>query len=177
MTKLVRIMSGENVFRNRSPMTVSEAARKNGVSRRTIQRWVKQGAVAKLPDGKIDGDMVKIWVETFQEMPRRGPVPGRFQLKLRLGKTRTGRQMSDFQRLDIVFHHLKAIDNPVLLGFVADQVRKTFSERMGRVKKGFGAMAEFIKNNPPPGAPTSSPVTSSSVASAGAGVAASVPGQ
>ena len=174
-TKLVRIKSGENVFRVRSPMTVSEAARKNGVSRRTIQRWVKQGTVAKLPDGKVDGVLVKVWVETFQDMPRRGPVPGRFQLKLRLGKTRTGRQMSDFQRMDIVFRHLNAIDNPVLLGFVADKVRKLFSERMGQVTKGLGAMKEFIKNNPPPGAPTSSAGTSSSVDSAGG--RASVPPQ
>ena len=168
-TKLVRIKSGENVFRVRSPMTVSEAARKNGVSRRTIQRWVKRGTVAKLPDGKVDGVLVKVWVETFQDMPRRGPVPGRFQLKLRLGKTRTGRQMSDFQRMDVVFRHLNAIDSPVLLGFVADKVRKLFSERMGQVKEGLGAMAEFIKNNPPSGAPTP-PATP-------AGVPASAPGQ
>lgn len=146
--------------------TMSEAARRFKVSRRTLQRWVKDGSLRKTPDGKVNAVVVKALIDTFHDSPRRGPAPARFQLKLDLGKTRTGRQMSDFQRMDIVFRHLNAIDDPVVLGFVADQVHKVFSERMGQVTKGLGAMAEFMKNNPPPGAPTSSPGTSSSAPSA-----------
>ena len=164
-TKLVRIKSGENVFRVRSPMTVSEAARKNGVSRRTIQRWVKQGTVAKLPDGKVDGVLVKVWVETFQDMPRRGPVPGRFQLKLRLGKTRTGRAMSAHRRHQLIVDHIFRLKSPLHLLHVHALVSAALGDESAKEK----LKAMGFKPSP------SSAGTSSSVDSAGG--RASVPPQ
>ena len=166
----VRQLAQDNCRTPMNRLTVGKAAKENGIRRRTLQRWVRAGASSRAPDGTVDPHEVAYCVGLRQTSDRRrGPKPGHVQLALRLGKTRTGRRLTDFQRMDIVFRHLKAIDDPVVLGFVADQVHNVFAERMNTertkaVKMG-AAMARYIKENP---APTSSRVTSS---------AASVPAQ
>jgi hypothetical protein len=145
---------------------VGLAAKENGISRRTLQRWVRDGVIDRGPDGTVDVMEVAFRVGRRQSSDRRpGPAPGQNQAQLRLGKTRTGRRLSDFQRLDIIVRHLNAIDDPVVLGFAADQVHNVFAQRMGALKEGLvrvgESMARYIKDNPAPTS-TSSPRSSSS---------------
>ena len=87
--------------------TVGRAAKENGISRRTLHRWVRDGAVPRAEDGTVDVMEVALVVGLRQGKDRRrGPKPGGFQLALQLGKTRTGRTMSAHRRHQLIVDHI-----------------------------------------------------------------------
>ena len=88
------------------PAKVAAAARLCQISRRTIQRWVKERRVAKV-GGRVDVASVRLCVDDLYNVPRRGPRPGAGQITMRLGKTREPqKRLSDLDRLAIIKHHL-----------------------------------------------------------------------
>jgi hypothetical protein len=146
--------------------TVGRAAKENGISRRTLQRWVRDGAVPRGEDGTVDVMQVALVVGLRQGKDRRrGPKPGGFQLALQLGKTRTGRAMSDHRRHQLIVDHIFRLKSPLHLLHVHALVSAALGDESAKEK----LKAMGFKPSP------ASPVTSSSVDSAG--VPASVPGQ
>jgi hypothetical protein len=136
----------QNYCRTMHRVTVGKAARENGISRRTLQRWVRDGVIDRAPDGTVDPHEVAFRVGRRQSSDRRrGPKPGMGQGQLQLGKTRTGRRLSDIQRADIIFRHLKNIDDPIIFGFVLDRAQNQFRERMGIMASATAKMAESLQ--------------------------------
>jgi hypothetical protein len=132
-------------------VTVGKAARENGISRRTLQRWVRNGVIDRAPDGTVDPYAVAIRVGLRQSSDRRrGPKPGMGQGQFRLGKTRTGRHLSDFERADIIFGNLAKIRNPLVGVFVFNRLAEA-------VSRFAPAAATFSASSPSVAAPASAP--------------------
>lgn len=146
--------------------TVGRAAKENGISRRTLQRWVRDGVIAREPDGTVDVMEVALVVGLRQTKDRRrGPKPGHVQLALRLGKTRTGRAMSTNRRHQLIVDNIFRLKSPLHLLHVHALVSAALGDESAKEK----LKAMGFKPSP------SSVGTSSSVGSAG--VPSSVPAQ
>jgi predicted DNA-binding protein (UPF0251 family) len=98
------------------PLKLAQAARLCRVSRRTLQRWIKEGRLAKVC-GRVDAKEVQRHLDELHNVPRRGRRPGvdAFQFALKLG-AEAGRQtrdkrMTEAERVDAVLHHLRKIKN------------------------------------------------------------------
>jgi hypothetical protein len=158
--------------------TMSEASRRFKVSRRTLQRWVKAGSLRKTEDGKVNAVVVKALLETFQESPRRGPVPGCHQFKLDLDVELTPKDKrlmrSEHRSAQLIERHIPRLHDVVLTGILLDQLQKRHTELVGQMQGLAAALGQFRAEQKAKAAATSS---ASSSAPAPAGVPASAPAQ
>jgi hypothetical protein len=122
-----------------TPLPIKTAADRAGVNRRTLQRWIRQGHLRKLPDGKVDLDEVRSQVDYLLTARRRGPAPG--QRKPRRDRW-SDEEMNkliadDSKRLESAQRIIDRIKDPVLISFLIDYaVRKLPSDirgAMGRI--------------------------------------------
>jgi len=152
--------------------TMSEASRRFKVSRRTLQRWVKAGSLRKTEDGKVNAVVVKALLETFQESPRRGPVPGCHQFKLDLDVEPTPKDKrllrSEIRSAQLIERHIPRLHDPMMTGILLDQIQKRHTELLERMKGLMAAIRQFREEQKAKAATTSS-------ASSSVGTSSSVP--
>jgi hypothetical protein len=106
----------------KEPTKVLRAASICRVSRRTIQRWIKEGRVAKVC-GRVDVAQVRGCVDELYNVPRRGPRPGAYQFPLKLGKTREPqKRLSEAERIEIIGQHIMKLESDWAFVRLADYV-------------------------------------------------------
>lgn len=153
---------------------MSEAASRFKVSRRTLQRWVRAGSLRKTEDGKVNAVVVKALLETFQESPRRGPVPGCHQFKLDLDVELTPKDKrlirSEIRSAQLIERHIPRLNDMIMTGILLDQLQKRHTELFKQARELMAAMGQFMEEQKAKAA-TSSPPSSS------VGAAASAPAQ
>lgn len=107
--------------------SLKEAERRTFVSRRTIQRWIKEGSLAKVGDKvRLDDLADLISDRTFH--PRQGPRPGRahYQVTFRnngLFVPKAQKRLSDMERAEKASHQLERIRDPYLLDLLGKQAQ------------------------------------------------------
>jgi hypothetical protein len=117
-------------------VTVKAAADRSAVSRRTIHRWIKEGALPKVGN-KVRMDDVADLIRHRTMMPRRGPRPGRahYQVLFRTNGfkvPKAQKRLSDLQRAEKVSEQLVRIREPRILELLAEQA---FGIRLIREKE------------------------------------------
>jgi hypothetical protein len=110
-----------------TPLPIKTAAERAGVNRRTLQRWIRQGHLRKLPDGKVDLDEVSNQVAYLLAARRRGPAPGQRKPPRDPWSDEEISRLSaaDNKRLESAQRIIDRIEDPVLISFLIDYaVRK-----------------------------------------------------
>ena len=105
------------------PLPIKTAAAQAGVNRRTLQRWVREGRVQKLQDGKVDLDEVSNQKDYLSSARRRGPVPGRPKgppLDPFSDEVLNREMLEEKRRLDAAIRQIDRIEDPVFLAFIVD---------------------------------------------------------
>jgi hypothetical protein len=117
-------------------VTVKAAADRRLVSRRTLHRWIKEGALTKVGN-KVRWEDVAELVARWSEQPRRGPRPGGVNLQVMLRGNgfklpKAQKRLSDLQRAEKVSEQLVRIREPRILELLAEQA---FGIRLIREKE------------------------------------------
>lgn len=105
-----------------TPLPIKTAAEQAGVNRRTLQRWIQEGCLRKLPDGKVDLDEVRRQVDYLLTARRRGPAPGqRKQRRDPYSDEEFRRHIAaEAKRYDKAIRLIDQIDDPDLVSFIID---------------------------------------------------------
>jgi hypothetical protein len=117
-------------------VTVKAAADRRLVSRRTLHRWIKEGALTKIGN-KVRWEDVAELVARWSEQPRRGPRPGGVNLQVMFRANgfklpKAQKRLSDLQRAEKVSEQLVRIREPRILELLAQQA---FGIRLIREKE------------------------------------------
>jgi hypothetical protein len=103
-----------------TPLPIKTAADRAGVNRRTLQRWIRQGHLRKLPDGKVDLDEVSNQVAYLLAARRRGPAPGQRRDPLSEEKRWQRQTLADANRVRAAIRIIDRIEERLFVCEVAD---------------------------------------------------------
>lgn len=125
-------------------LSVKGAADRSAISRRTIHRWIKEGALPKIGNKVRMGDLAEL-IRDRTMMPRRGPRPGRarYQVLLRTNGfyvPKAQKRLSDIERAEKVSEQLVRIRSPYVLDLLAKQ-----AELFGKIRTNDHALGQWTK--------------------------------
>ncbi len=125
-------------------VTVKAAADRRLVSRRTLHRWIKEGALTKVGN-KVRWEDVAELVARWSEQPRRGPRPGGVNLQVMFRTNgfkvpKAQKRLSDLQRAEKVSEQLVRIRSPYVLDLLAKQ-----AELFSKIRINDHALGQWTK--------------------------------
>lgn len=131
------------------PLPVKTAAAQAGINRRTLQRWIREGCVQKLQDGKVDLDAVSNQKDYLSSARRRGPVPGRPRAKSTRGKTWSEDEIDaaireDIKKRDAIIRRIDGIEDTVSLAFILKHVQARLADQQAKMSEWMRRAASSI---------------------------------
>ena len=131
------------------PLPIKTAAAQAGINRRTLQRWIREGCVQKLQDGKVDLDEVSNQKDYLSSARRRGPVPGRPRAKSTRGKIWSEDEIDaaireDIKKHDAIIRRIDGIEDTVSLAFILQHVQARLADKHAKMSEGMKKMAASI---------------------------------
>jgi hypothetical protein len=131
------------------PLPIKTAAAQAGINRRTLQRWIREGCVQKLQDGKVDLDEVSNQKDYLSSARRRGPVPGRPRAKSTRGKIWSEDEIDaaireDIKKHDAISRRIDGIADTVSLAFILQHVQARLADKHAKMSEGMKKMAASI---------------------------------
>jgi predicted AAA+ superfamily ATPase len=120
------------------PLPIKTAAAQAGINRRTLQRWIREGCVQKLQDGKVDLDEVSNQKDYLSSARRRGPVPGRPRAKSTRGRTWSEDEIdaairADIRKRNAIIRRIDGIKDIVDLAFIQMHLQARLADEQAKM--------------------------------------------
>jgi hypothetical protein len=120
------------------PLPIKTAAAQAGINRRTLQRWIREGCVQKLQDGKVDLDAVSNQKDYLSSARRRGPVPGRPRAKSTRGRTWSEDEIdaairADIRKRNAIIRRIDGIKDIVDLAFIQMHLQARLADEQAKM--------------------------------------------